>query len=292
MPVTLNWTDTNSNEDGHRVYRSTATIDPAALPTPIADLGGNVTTYTDGDVTEGETYYYRVSAYRGASENVSEELVLTALPEADAYVASVGAYSNAPASVETRLLQVPPEAGVGDLLVAFVGMDYGSTDHLFTPPGWTLEVSNRDAGQIGVFTKVAEGSDLGGAVGFSVYQGNDSAGIMLALRGAAPLGVIGSATDDGSYGSPTWDVAPLTLTEGDVLVLAASFTEGLSGTGNTNSMSTGWTLASPATTDGLATLLVGWQKYTEAGYVTGQFDDGLTGGYDRELITLAIGRAP
>ncbi len=83
MGFRLTWAETNSNETEHRVYRSTATMDPSALPAPVAVLPDNTTTYDDGDVTEGTTYYYRVSAVMASgAELVSEELVVDAVESA------------------------------------------------------------------------------------------------------------------------------------------------------------------------------------------------------------------
>lgn len=75
MPaIRLNWEEANSNEDGHRIYRSDNPMDPNALPTPLATVAADVTTYDDDTVVTGNTYYYRVSAYAGSTERVSDEL--------------------------------------------------------------------------------------------------------------------------------------------------------------------------------------------------------------------------
>lgn len=78
MGIRVSWEDFNAIEAGHRVYRSSTPMDPEALPTSIAELGPDVTFYDDGDVTALETYYYRVSAYLGSSEFVSDEITLVA----------------------------------------------------------------------------------------------------------------------------------------------------------------------------------------------------------------------
>ncbi len=61
------WSDENTVEDGHYVYRDTSTIDTGSLPTPIATLGADVEEYEDDDsaIVDGTTYYYRVAAYAG-----------------------------------------------------------------------------------------------------------------------------------------------------------------------------------------------------------------------------------
>ncbi|WP_165856723.1 LamG domain-containing protein [Marinobacter sp. JSM 1782161] len=79
MGIRLTWTDNNFGEDGHRIYRSTSPMDAESLPAPYDEIGPNVELYDDGGVMEGETYYYRVSAYIGSStEVVSEEIQITA----------------------------------------------------------------------------------------------------------------------------------------------------------------------------------------------------------------------
>src|SRR5262249_14228316 len=57
--ITLNWTDNSGNEDGFKIERST---DDAAF-TQIATAGANATSYPDGSLAVGTTYYYRVRAF-------------------------------------------------------------------------------------------------------------------------------------------------------------------------------------------------------------------------------------
>jgi len=38
MSILIRWTDTNSIEDGHRIYRSSSPMDPEALPAPLAEV--------------------------------------------------------------------------------------------------------------------------------------------------------------------------------------------------------------------------------------------------------------
>lgn len=74
MTVRLTWDEANVAEQGHRVYRSDTPMDPQDLPAPLADLGPDITTYDDDTAVEGETYFYRVSAYSGSDEKVSSEI--------------------------------------------------------------------------------------------------------------------------------------------------------------------------------------------------------------------------
>lgn len=78
MPtVRLNWTDPNAAESGHRVYRATSPMNPAALPSPLTTLAANITTYDDTTASASTTYYYRISAYAGTYEKVSTEVSIT-----------------------------------------------------------------------------------------------------------------------------------------------------------------------------------------------------------------------
>ena len=79
MKIRLNWTDQNSSEDGHNIYRSTSPIDPNSLPAPLDTIGPNIEFYDDETVIEGTIYYYRVSAFLGSSiESLSQEVKLIA----------------------------------------------------------------------------------------------------------------------------------------------------------------------------------------------------------------------
>ena len=82
MGIRLTWSDQNLAEDGHRIYRSLtsmAGLDVSQLPAPVVELGPDVELWDDPDVVEGETYYYRVGAFVGGVEMVSDELVIEAV---------------------------------------------------------------------------------------------------------------------------------------------------------------------------------------------------------------------
>lgn len=79
MGTRLKWKDHNLAEGGHRIYRDTSPMDPLNLPAPIASVGADVEQWDDPDVTEGATYYYRVGAFVGGVEKVSDELVFEAI---------------------------------------------------------------------------------------------------------------------------------------------------------------------------------------------------------------------
>ena len=57
----LSWSDNATNEGGYRVERS---ADGSSFA-QIAQVGANVTSYTNTNLAAGATYYYRVTAYNG-----------------------------------------------------------------------------------------------------------------------------------------------------------------------------------------------------------------------------------
>src|SRR5690606_20126848 len=68
--ITLNWQDRSGNEDGFRLWRS-ATPE-FENPQLITQTGPDQTNFRDNGLSEGNTYYYRVSAYNWYDEVWSE----------------------------------------------------------------------------------------------------------------------------------------------------------------------------------------------------------------------------
>lgn len=80
--VTLNWTDTTTDEDGFEIHRATASgIDTSG--TPIATTGANAESYTDTSVADGTEYQYRVAAVKNGDrgDDSGEVTVMVPLPE-------------------------------------------------------------------------------------------------------------------------------------------------------------------------------------------------------------------
>lgn len=111
MPIRIRlaWTDHNTAESGHRVYRSDTPMDPNDLPEPLAELGPNVTEYVDEDVTEDTTYYYRVSAFTHFVEKVSAEVSATAnlVPPIGAFWPEQGGYYAGISSLGYHVIVAP-----------------------------------------------------------------------------------------------------------------------------------------------------------------------------------------
>lgn len=83
MGFRIVFNENNVAEEEHRVYRSQTSmtgLTVAQLPAPYRVLAPDETLFDDGEVTPGQTYYYRIGAVTagGTVEAVSDELVLVA----------------------------------------------------------------------------------------------------------------------------------------------------------------------------------------------------------------------
>ena len=57
----LTWTDNSNDEDTFEIERS----EDGVSWSPIASLGADATSYSDGSVSGGMTYHYRVLLHKG-----------------------------------------------------------------------------------------------------------------------------------------------------------------------------------------------------------------------------------
>ncbi|PGF16189.1 hypothetical protein CP556_08730 [Natrinema sp. CBA1119] len=69
----LSWTDNASDEEECRIYRDTSSGVAIDSSNRIATLSANTTTYSDTGLSNGQTYYYVVTAYNVAGESASNE---------------------------------------------------------------------------------------------------------------------------------------------------------------------------------------------------------------------------
>lgn len=87
--IKLNWTDNASSESGFKIDRS-----PDGLTwTRINEVGANVTTYTNGKLTTGKTYYFRVRAFDTEKNSIYSN-VANAKPQAVPSTATIAAPTN------------------------------------------------------------------------------------------------------------------------------------------------------------------------------------------------------
>lgn len=72
MPtVRLTWTDQNSTEEGHEIYRSNASFTESSLPAIHDSIGADLEVYEDADVPQG-TWFYAVAAISGTRRVLSD----------------------------------------------------------------------------------------------------------------------------------------------------------------------------------------------------------------------------
>lgn len=81
MPIKIDWLDSNVTVTGFRVYRAETPIPESPLPTPIAEVGPAIKTYTDNDVVRGKLYYYRIGTVVGTEETLSSNAAKAFVPD-------------------------------------------------------------------------------------------------------------------------------------------------------------------------------------------------------------------
>lgn len=82
--VTLEWNAVSAADlDGYNVYRATSSISSVEGQTPVNGSARlTATTFTDADVTNGTTYFYRITAVdeSGNESDGSDEVEVTPFP--------------------------------------------------------------------------------------------------------------------------------------------------------------------------------------------------------------------
>lgn len=71
MPITLNWTNRNTNVTNYKVYRGTTKANMAVITT----LPSSAITYTDNDAVKNTLYYYQVNVIIGALDEVPGSII-------------------------------------------------------------------------------------------------------------------------------------------------------------------------------------------------------------------------
>lgn len=90
--IDLSWTDNSTNETGFKVDRKTGA---SGAYSQVATVGAGTVTYSDTGLSEGKTYYYRVSAYNaeGDSPESDEVYAVTILGAPGGLTASAVSYT-------------------------------------------------------------------------------------------------------------------------------------------------------------------------------------------------------
>jgi hypothetical protein len=90
--IDLDWTDNSTNETGFKIDRKTGA---SGAYSQVATVGAGTVTYSDTGLSEGKTYYYRVSAYNadGDSPESDEAYAVTILAVPGGLTASAVSYT-------------------------------------------------------------------------------------------------------------------------------------------------------------------------------------------------------
>jgi hypothetical protein len=118
--VTATWTETSSNVDGFSIERASGT---AGTYGAIATVAGGTTSFTDPNVTAGNTYCYRVRAFNGAG--YSDYSNIACAPVANSYA----------------LVVVRASTGTGTVSSAPAGISCGSSCSAIYPTGSSVTLT-------------------------------------------------------------------------------------------------------------------------------------------------------
>jgi uncharacterized protein YegL len=75
--VKLNWQDNSPNEQGFKIERK---LGASGSYGEIANVGANVTSYTDAGLSAGQTYFYRIRSFSGSTNSIYSNETSVSLP--------------------------------------------------------------------------------------------------------------------------------------------------------------------------------------------------------------------
>ena len=141
--IDLNWTDNSTNETGFKIDRKTGAN---GTYSEVATVGAGMVIYSDNSLSEGKTYYYRVSAYNaeGDSPESDEAYAVTILAAPSGLSASAVSYTQinlnwtdnsgaessfiiSRASISGGPYRVIGTAGANSTSYSDMGLTFGST---------------------------------------------------------------------------------------------------------------------------------------------------------------------
>ena len=213
--ATLSWTATSSTfATGTRILRGIAPGGPYAA---LADVSGPATTtYKDGTVAGGRTYYYVVQAYyRSWSSLPSGEVSIT-MPASPLRQSATACQGNPSARSVSAAFGFAPTAG--DLLVAVAATNQAT---VITMLGWTRVTGNlvTDTPHEVIFSKVATAADTTVGVDY-VAVTNGAAGLQIYDFAGVPNTTAGNPGSGSATSGTALSSGTVTVTDPDALVFA------------------------------------------------------------------------
>ena len=149
--ITLSWTDASSDETGFKVYRKLSSETEAKV---IATQ--TAATYSDTDLTEGQTAYYQVVSYNDNGESVKSKTVSATLD----------------ATAPTVVATTPENNGTASRQLRSVVVTFSEKVEIFCPAGdQYTDIDCRSSGNALSFTALVEGSSRTVSTG-SITSGN------------------------------------------------------------------------------------------------------------------------
>lgn len=130
----LTWTDANAGEDGVRIYRALAAIDPQNLPPPLAEVPVGVQVYEDKNLAAGTTYHYYVASFSGSVVGAGVAQQLTAVAELPRLLYGTETIATGSSENKNSCSVRIPDCKPGDLIVVFGARRSAVTS---VTPGWT-----------------------------------------------------------------------------------------------------------------------------------------------------------
>jgi len=152
----LNWVDAPYNEDGFRVYRS-QTLGGPYTQINTAALPSSTETYLDETISEGEDYYYTVTAYNVNGESPYSNEVEVTVPNTPPSIVTIGSeviYANQVSNIDITVTDPP----LNEVSLSVTGLPTFAS-YAETPEGGqiTLNPTQEDIGSYPILIEAQDG---------------------------------------------------------------------------------------------------------------------------------------